>query len=100
MNEALEVNLRSLVAYNAALANGQCNNRVIDDRNIAVDNVCGLVIALLKTHEFAKALDAADRAISAMPNSQLLNIYRAHALMAASSPLMCVSLERPAPVQM
>ena len=81
LNEALEVNLRSLMAYNAAIANGQCNNRVIDDRNIAVDNVCGLVIAFLKTHDFAKALEAADRAISAMPNSPLLNIYRAHALM-------------------
>jgi tetratricopeptide (TPR) repeat protein len=81
LNEALEVNLRSLVAYNAAIANGQCNNRVIDDRNIAVDNVCGLVIAFLKTHDFTKALDAADRAIAAMPNSPLLNIYRAHAFM-------------------
>jgi tetratricopeptide (TPR) repeat protein len=81
LNEALEVNLRSLVAYNAALANGQCNNRVIDDRNIAVDNVCRLVIAFLSTHEFAKALEAADRAIATMPNSTLLNIYRAHALM-------------------
>ena len=43
--------------------------------------MCGLVIAFLKTHDFVKALEAADRAISAMPNSQLLTIYRAYALM-------------------
>jgi tetratricopeptide (TPR) repeat protein len=64
----------------ANYANGQCTNRVIDDRTALVQELGTLAAAFIWNRKFQKALDVVDYALSVLP-STFLNIYRAHALM-------------------
>jgi Tfp pilus assembly protein PilF len=81
LDEALAVQIRCLENYKTKCANGQVNNRLIDDRNAAIDRIIGLAAEFLANGDFNKALDGVDRALSVLPHLPLLNIYRAHALM-------------------
>ena len=82
-DEALQVYLRCLDVCRAKIAKmaNAPNLRAIEDRNALLDKIATLAVGLLANREFAKALDALDGALVAMPNSPKLNIYRAHALM-------------------
>jgi tetratricopeptide (TPR) repeat protein len=84
LEEALTVYLRCLGLCKdkiAKFASGQYNVQVIDDRNAAVDQLANLSMRFLRERNFAKAREAIEGALSAMPQSPPLNIYRAHVLM-------------------
>ena len=84
LDEALVVYRRCIEACKATFAtfaNGRSNNRAIDDRNAAIDNIAHLAFTFLTRGEFKKGFDAANDALPLMPSSAMLDIRRAHALM-------------------
>ena len=84
LDEALVVYRRCIEPCNAKIAkfaNGQSNNRAIDDRNTALQEISGLALTFVMNGEFNKALEATDGAPLLMPSSPMLYIRRAHALM-------------------
>ena len=78
--EVLRRGVEDCKAKIANFANGQCTNRVIDDRTTLVQEIGKLAADFLRKLEFQKSLDAVDYALSVLP-STFLYIYRAHALM-------------------
>ena len=84
LDDALTVYGRCLDECKAKIdkfANGQFNVGAIDDRTAVVSKLADLGMRFLGEGNFNKALESIDCALSATPNSPLLNIRRAHALM-------------------
>jgi tetratricopeptide (TPR) repeat protein len=85
-DEAFKVYCRSIALCQANLANGRVNLQAVDDREIAISRICGLVFMFTLDHNFQKAVEVADEAIKMLPNSAGLNLRRAHAVMFLNNP--------------
>jgi hypothetical protein len=75
---------RTYDIYNAKIAKiatGQFNLQAIDDRTILILKIADLALGHLLNGNFDEARNTADCVISAVPNSPLLKIRRAPALM-------------------
>jgi tetratricopeptide (TPR) repeat protein len=85
-DEAFKVYRRAIALCQANLANGRVNLQAVDDREIAISRICGLVFMFTLDHNLQKAVEVADEAIKMLPNSAGLNLRRAHAVMFLNNP--------------